>query len=126
MPARPVGTSDWIEGLPCQYRDEAGSAKIVAIEDTPQDATCKVPQKRVRYVFTPSAAGAATETGTVEIIGARNPPAACLAQEGLTLGNVLPATRKTQIFGACAPTSIDFGRSFESCVAACADPSDGL
>jgi hypothetical protein len=108
---------------PCQFRDEPGNAKIVAIEDPLRAASCKVPQKRVDYVFTPSAAGAPTSTGTIVISRGRDPPAACLAQEGLVVGNVLPATRKTAIAGNCS-SSLDLGRRFESCVAACGDPSD--
>jgi hypothetical protein len=121
------------EHVPCEYRGEPGHVKIVAIEDAGQAATCKVPQKRVDYVFTSSDAGVTSSdaagpsrTGTIQIGRGRDPPAACLAQEGLTLGSVLPATYKTKIAGNCPVSYVDLGRSFESCIAACADPGDGL
>jgi hypothetical protein len=111
---------DWVEGDPCRYESEAGNATIVAIEDALHDSDCKASvQKLVTFAFTPAVATGKSGMGKIIIAGGRNPPASCLAAEGLVVGAALPVTQKRQVVGNCPTLIFDFARDFSACVAAC-------
>lgn len=116
----PPSSTGFRDGDPCRYESEAGSATIVAIEDVLHDDSCEASvQKEVKFAFTPADATGKSGMGKIIIAGGRNPPASCLAAEGLVVGAVMPVTQKTQTAGNCSPISFDFARSFSTCVAAC-------
>ena len=103
----------------CSYARTPGVVTVTAIEPpSPGDANCANDPRRVVIRFE----GAGTDlvrNGTLTVGAGSNPPGACLAPEGISVGARIPGALARIQSGACTPEIIELARPIPSCAARC-------
>jgi len=120
-------------GGSCSYADTKGTAIIKSVMTAPAgENNCTADPVKVVFDFAPDNPDAGTAANAVGVPPApntdrtftigdgENPPRACLAILGITIGATFPATRRDLTAGTCTPTIFELDNlDPQPCTAAC-------
>jgi hypothetical protein len=129
----PDATRGFEAGGACSYSDTKGTAIIRSVMAAPAgENNCTADPVKVVFDFAPDNPDAGTPTNAVgfppapntdrtfTIGDGENPPRACLASLGITVGATFPATRRDLTAGTCTPTIFELDNlDTQPCTAAC-------